>query len=78
MYRRAFRVTGLFESAVIQALCVTVDEEKVTADVRFTPLTLSDLLENRTARHSSERSSTQAGNMEMMSMQCFISQRSSN
>lgn len=25
---------------------VTVDEEKVTADVRFTPLTLSDLLEN--------------------------------
>lgn len=45
MYRRAFRVTGLFESAV-QALCVTVDEEKVTADVRFTPLTLSDLLEN--------------------------------
>lgn len=46
MYRGAFRVTGLFESAVIQALCVTVDEEKVTADVRFTPLTLSDLLEN--------------------------------
>lgn len=46
MYKRAFRVTGLFESAVIRALCVTVDEEKVTADVRFTPLALSELLEN--------------------------------